>query len=63
VITSVDPETMRRSGGSFLIVGGQLYPNIVSDVLLNGNAFPSANVVPLDDSHVRVAVPSSVRRD
>jgi hypothetical protein len=60
-ITGVEPASVRRGGGSFEIVGTQLYPSIVSSVLLGGDQLPAANVVPLDDSHVKVVVPSGVK--
>jgi hypothetical protein len=56
-IASVDPKSVRRGGGSFLILGEQMYPSIVSNVLLGGNALPSANFVTLDDKEIRVVVP------
>lgn len=60
-ITAIDPASVKRGGGTFTIVGSQMYPGIVSDVLLAGDALPSSNVVPLDDSHIEVVVPSSVK--
>jgi hypothetical protein len=60
-ITEVDPTRVHRGGGTFLIVGSQLYPSIVSSVLLGGDPLPAPNVVPLDDSHVKVVVPSGAK--
>lgn len=60
-ITSVEPEMVKRGGGSFLIHGEQMYPSIVSDVLLGGNALPTANFVTLDDTEIRVVIPSGQR--
>ena len=59
VITSVDPQTVQRGGGTFLIHGAQMYPGIVSNVLLGGDALPTANFVPINDTEIRVVVPSS----
>lgn len=60
-ITAIDPESVKRGGGTFTIVGSRMYPGIVSHVLLAGDALPSSNVVPLDDSHIEVVVPSGVK--
>ena len=58
-ITSVDPSTVQRGGGTFLIHGGQMYPGILRNVLLGGDALPPANIVPINDREIRVVVPSS----
>ncbi len=59
VITSVDPQTVQRGGGTFLIRGAQMYPGIVSNVLVGGDALPTANFVPISDTEIRVVVPSN----
>ncbi len=56
-VASVTPVKVKRGGGVFEIVGHQLYPSIVADLLLGGNPLPAANFVPIDDNHVRVVVP------
>lgn len=56
-IESVSPTSVKRGGGAFDILGHQMYPGIVSSVLLGGNALPAANFVPVDDTHIRVVVP------
>ena len=60
-ITSVSPETVQRGGGTFLIRGTQMYPGIVRNVLLGGDALPSANFVRISDTEIRVVVPSNQR--
>jgi len=60
-IASVEPVIVKRGGGSFLIHGEQMYPSIVSDVLLGGNALPASNYVTLDDTEIRVVVPGGQR--
>jgi len=57
-ITSVDPATVQRGGGTFLIRGARMYPGIVSNILLGGDALPTANFVPISDTEIRVSVPS-----
>jgi hypothetical protein len=57
-ITAVEPERVRRGGGSFLIKGAQMYPGIVSDVLLGGDPLAPANFVTIDDTEIRAVVPS-----
>ena len=61
-ITSVAPETVQRGGGSFLIRGARMYPGIVSNVLLGGDALPTANFVPISDTEIRVVVPSNQKK-
>ena len=61
VITSADPATVQRGGGVFLIRGTQMYPGIVSNVLLGGDALPTSNFVPVSDTEIRVVVPSNQR--
>jgi hypothetical protein len=61
VIARVEPATAKRGGGSFLIHGEQMYPSIVSDVLLGGNPLPQANYVTIDDAQIRVVVPGGQR--
>ncbi len=56
-VASVTPVKVKRGGGVFEIVGHQLYPSLVADLLLGGNPLPAANFVPIDDNHVRVVVP------
>ncbi len=58
-ITSVDPEAVQRGGGTFLIRGARMYPGILRNVLLGGDALPPANFVPINDTEIRVVVPSS----
>ncbi len=58
-ITSVDPEAVQRGGGTFLIRGARMYPGILRNVLLGGDALPPANFVPINDREIRVVVPSS----
>ena len=57
-VTGVQPERVRRGGGSFLILGKQMYPGIVSDVLLGGDPLDPANFVTIDDTEIRAVVPS-----
>jgi hypothetical protein len=59
VITSADPATVQRGGGTFLIRGTRMYPGIVSNVLLGGDALPTSNFVPVSDTEIRVVVPSN----
>jgi hypothetical protein len=59
VITSVDPANVQRGGGTFLIRGARMYPGIVSNVLLGGDALPTSNFVPVSDTEIRVVVPSN----
>jgi hypothetical protein len=61
VITSADPATVQGGGGVFLIRGMQMYPGIVSNVLLGGDALPTSNFVPVSDTEIRVVVPSNQR--
>jgi hypothetical protein len=61
VITSADPATVQRGGGTFLIRGARMYPGIVTNVLLGGDALPTANFVPISDTEIRVVVPSQQR--
>jgi hypothetical protein len=61
VITSADPATVQGGGGVFLIRGTQMYPGIVSNVLLGGDALPTSNFVPVSDTEIRVVVPSNQR--
>jgi hypothetical protein len=58
-ITRVEPPVVSRGGGSFLIIGEQMYPSIVDNVLLGGDALNSANFVPVDDTEVKVVVPGN----
>jgi hypothetical protein len=62
VITSVDPATVQGGGGDFLIRGAQMYPGILSSVLLGGDALPTPNVVSIDDTVIRVVVPGNQRK-
>lgn len=59
MITSVEPATVQRGGGTFLIRGARMYPGIVTNVLLGGDALPTSNFVPINDTEIRVVVPSS----
>jgi hypothetical protein len=59
MITSADPATVQRGGGTFLIRGTRMYPGIVSNVLLGGDALPTSNFVPVSDTEIRVVVPSN----
>ena len=59
VITSADPATVQRGGGTFLIRGERMYPGIVTNVLLGGDALPTSNFVPVSDTEIRVVVPSN----
>lgn len=61
MITSVDPTSARRGGGSFRILGEQMYPSIVADVLLGGDPLNSSNFVPIDDTEIKVVVPGGQR--
>jgi hypothetical protein len=62
-ITSADPETVQRGGGTFMIRGARMYPGIVTNVLLGGDALPTANFVRVSDTEIRVMVPSNQRTD
>ena len=62
VITSVSPATVQRGGGTFLIRGARMYPGIVSNVLLGGDALPTSNFVPISDTEIRVVVPSNQKK-
>jgi hypothetical protein len=59
VITSADPANVQRGGGTFLIRGERMYPGIVSNVLLGGDALPTSNFLPVSDTEIRVVVPSN----
>ena len=59
-ITSVSPTSASNNGGAFTINGAQLYPGLVTAVLLGGNALPMANFVTKSDTAIQVTVPSSV---
>lgn len=59
VITNADPATVQRGGGTFLIRGERMYPGIVSNVLLGGDALPTSNFLPVSDTEIRVVVPSN----
>lgn len=61
VITSADPANVQRGGGTFTIRGLRMYPGIVSDVLLGGDALPTSNFVRENDTEIKVVVPSSQR--
>lgn len=61
MITSVDPATVQRGGGTFVIRGLRMYPGIVSDVLLGGDALPTSNFVRESDTEIKVVVPSNQR--
>ncbi len=50
MITSVEPATVQRGGGTFLIRGTRMYPGIVTNVLLGGDALPTSNFVPISDT-------------
>jgi hypothetical protein len=58
-IDSVNPEAVQRGGGTFLIHGEHMYPGILRNVLLGGDALSPANIVPINDKEIRVVVPSS----
>jgi hypothetical protein len=62
-ITRADPPTVQSGGGVFSILGTQMYPGIVSNVLLGGDALPTANFVRINDTEIRVVVPSNQRKD
>jgi hypothetical protein len=59
MITSVEPATVQRGGGAFLIRGARMYPGIVTNVLLGGDALPTSNFVPISETEIRVVVPSN----
>jgi hypothetical protein len=59
MVTSVQPATVQRGGGTFLIRGARMYPGIVTNVLLGGDALPTSNFVPVSDTEIRVVVPSN----
>ncbi len=61
-ITSADPASVQSGGGVFSIRGTQMYPGIVSNVLLGGDALPTANFVRISDTEIRVVVPSNQRK-
>ncbi len=61
VITSVDPPTAQRGGGTFEIRGTQMYPGIIRNVLLGGDALSPANFIPINDTEIRVVIPSNQR--
>jgi hypothetical protein len=61
MITSAEPATVQRGGGTFLIRGVRMYPGIVTNVLLGGDALPTSNYVRISDTEIRVVVPSSQR--
>jgi hypothetical protein len=50
---------VQRGGGTFLIRGARMYPGIVTNVLLGGDALPTSNFVPVSDTEIRVVVPSN----
>ena len=56
-IDRVEPMDVRRGGGAFRILGAQMYPSLVSDVLLGGDPLNTANFVPIDDTEIQVVVP------
>lgn len=62
VITSLEPTSVHRGGGTFLIHGSRMYPGIVSDVLLGGDPLNPANFALINDREIRVVVPSSVKK-
>ncbi len=61
-ISSVEPTSTYRGGGTFIIHGEQLYPGIISNVLLGGDPLPLSNFVPIDDKSIRVVVPGGQRQ-
>jgi hypothetical protein len=64
VVTAVDPQDVSRGGGTFTIIGENLYPMVIDAVLLGGNALDSANFQPgFDDDgngEIDVTVPGGV---
>jgi hypothetical protein len=61
MITSVDPTTVLEGGDTFSIRGTRMYPGIVSNVLLGGDALPTSNFVSENDTEIRVVVPGNQR--
>ena len=58
-ITSFTPTSASQGGGTFTINGAQMYPGLVTAVLLSGNALPVANYVTTSDTAIQVTVPSA----
>jgi hypothetical protein len=58
-IISVNPTSVERGGYTFTITGTQFYPNLVTAVLLGGNALPTSNYSTQSDTSIVVTVPSS----
>lgn len=57
-ITGVEPKSAQANGGTFAILGSQMYPGIVSSVLLGGDALPVDNYAPISDREIDVVVPA-----
>jgi hypothetical protein len=60
VISSLSATSVSRSTNNvFYIYGTQLYPNLVTDVLIGGNALGTAYYTPESDTSIKVTVPST----
>jgi hypothetical protein len=57
-ITSVIPDATKSGGGTFNIRGLRMYPGIVADVLLGGEALPQSNYQVISEHEIRVTVPA-----
>ena len=58
-VEKVDPTIVKR-GQQFEIIGTGLYPSLVTAVQLGGDALPTGNFTPTDDTDITVVVPSTV---
>jgi hypothetical protein len=59
-IISFSQPSVSRGGGVFTINGAQMYPGLVTAVLVAGDALPPANYVTSSDSAIRVTIPLGV---
>jgi hypothetical protein len=60
-ITGVNPTSASNNGGTFTINGAQMYPGLVTAVLLGGNALPVTNYTTNSDTVIQVTgVPNTV---
>lgn len=59
VVSSVSP-TSQAVGQRFTINGENLYPGLVTGVLLGGDPLDDANVQLVDDTSIKVTIPSTV---
>lgn len=59
-IANVNPTSASNNGGTFTISGAQLYPGLVTAVLLGGDALPMTNYVTKSDTAIQVIVPNTV---